>query len=98
MKNIEVKCTIKNGSLVTEANAPKLKVIGVKGSLHKTIVGTDVDTKNYSPLYELVKETEGWIAREVTFNTGIVGHTKTLRQQIINISLMGRHSIIFSDE
>ncbi|MCC4238148.1 hypothetical protein LL266_16790 [Vibrio anguillarum] len=96
-KNIEVKCTIKNGSLVTEANAPKIFVFGKKGAFHNHIVGTQVDTENYTPRYALVKEEEGWIAREVTFNTGILGHTNTLRQQIIRIGLSGGFHIVFED-
>lgn len=96
-KQIEVKCTVKNGSLVTEANAHKISVIGVKGHFHGNVTGTDVDTKNYTPCYSIVKEKEGWIAREVTFNFGILGHTSTLRQQIINIGLSSNFKIEIED-
>lgn len=96
-KHIEVKCTIKNGSLVTEANASKIVVVGVKGSFHGVIseAGTQVNTEDYTPRYAIVKEKEGWIAREVTFSLGILGHTQTLRDQIINIGLMSKYQIVF---
>lgn len=96
-KHIEVKCTIKNGSLVTESNASKIVVVGVKGSFHGWVsgIGTQVNTEDYTPRYVMVKEEEGWIAREVTFGFGITGHTRTLRDQIINIGLMSKYQIVF---
>lgn len=94
---IEVKCTIKNGSLLTEANAHKISVTSVKGDFHGHRVGTDIDTENYTPRYSIIKEDQGWIAREVTFNTGLLGHTPTLREQIIRIGLNGKFKIEVED-
>lgn len=96
-KQIEVKTTIKNGSLVTAANADKITVIGKKGEYHGFILDTSVDTENYTPRYKIVKEEDGWIAREVTFNHGICGHADTLREQIIRIGSGKRYKIVVED-
>ena len=93
--NISVKLQINNGRYVTEANANKLFALSQKGALAGLVFGTNIDLENYTPRYAFVKEAQGWIAREQTFNLSICGHRKTLREQVIAVAMSGRHEIVF---
>lgn len=86
---ITVKYKIENGRLISEKNINRIFAIGEAGKLDGLLNVTKVDVKTYVPRYKLVKEDEGYIFREVMFNLGIAGASKTLREQVIKASMWG---------
>lgn len=88
-EKIIVKHTNKGGNHVSVANMHRLFAYRPPGSMKDNVITHKVDISTYQPKYAFVKEPEGFICREVTFNFGICGHTKTLRQQVILAATRG---------
>lgn len=74
-------------SLINDDNAHSVIAIGRKGEFfdcdYDDYFDADLDLKNYIPKYKFKLESDGWILREVKSGVGNVGHTKTVREQII---------------
>jgi len=83
MNRITIKHTIKGGNLIKKENIDRIFALGKAGEYSGKVFTSKVDVKTYVPRYKLVKEPKGYIFREVVMGSGIAGHTKTIREQVI---------------
>lgn len=83
MNQIEfkVKVTLINNRFASKKNIKY--IFAISSELCTNVHGYGIDPKTYYERWEIRKEKEGYIWREVTHNGGINGHHKTLRLLLI---------------
>ena len=84
---IRARMRLENGKLASKANMARLVVRGTK-DISKTILGLGIPP-DYRELYVVMRETEGYIWREVTHGMGINGHHQTFRSLIRETAHLG---------
>lgn len=88
---ITAKVSLTNGKHIGDKNIDKILARDTRENTSLYEGGTLV--KGYFCRYKAVKEEEGYIFREVKFNTGINGHHPTLRSLILNTLIDHGHNI-----
>ncbi len=82
---ITANISLKNGRRISDKTLHKITAQSTK--LCTGFYQGGVPVKNYYCRYSAKKEPDGYIFREVRFNTGICGHYPTIRRLVLNTIL-----------
>lgn len=95
------KWTVPNGRLLSAANASKITCRSTRptdksGNSLPSPIARHRDDPPYFQRYQIKKEKQGFIFREVTNGSGICGHHATVRALVINTSVFSYLVIEYS--